>query len=300
MHYPDRIEIREVSPRDGLQGETRLVSSQDKVRLIDMLADTGVKQINATSFVSPKAVPQMADAEAVMARIERRPGIVYDASVPNLRGAQRAFESHVDALVIFVDASEGGNRSSVGRSIGESMREAEAVIAEARRRGLPVTGTVGTAFGSAYEGAIAPKQILAIAGRFAAAGATGLSLGDTSGEATPRQVSTLLSQFPDVELSLHLHDTRGLGLANVLAAMDAGVTRFDAAVGGIGGNPFIQNSSGNVCTEDLVHMCDDIGIHTGINLHALLEVNRFIEKVLGYPPPGKVARVGRSKVASSR
>lgn len=300
MRYSESVHIREVSPRDGLQGEPVPVSTADKLRLIDMLVAAGFSHINATSFVSPKAVPQMADAEAVMAGVPRRGDLVYDASVPNLRGARRALDADVDALVVFVDASEIGNQHSVRRSTEESMREATSLIGEADARGVPTVGTVATAFGSPYEGVIPPERVLALADEFVRAGAAGLALGDTTGEANPRQVADLvgrlLDRHPDVELSLHFHDTRGLALANVLAAMDAGATRFDSAVGGIGGNPFLQNASGNVCTEDLVHMCEEMGIETGIDLDALVEINRFLELTLQHPLPGKVSKVGRARV----
>lgn len=300
MHYPERIIIREVSARDGLQGEPTPIRTEDKVRLIDMLSASGVERINATSFVSPKAVPQMADAAEVMSRISRRPGVVYDASVPNLRGAQRAVEAGVDAVMVFVDASDEGNRRSVRRTTEESLAEAERLIADVCERGVPVAGTVGMAFGSPYEGRIAPERVVHMAQRMAAAGAASIALGDTTGEGSPRQVAELISAVldavPGIELGLHLHDTRGFGMANVLAAMDVGATRFDAAVGGIGGNPFLHNASGNICTEDLVHMCEEVGIATGIDLDALIEANRFLESLLGRPLPGKVAHAGRGRV----
>jgi hydroxymethylglutaryl-CoA lyase len=302
MRYPAHVHIRDVSPRDGLQGERELVSLDDKVRLIDMLSAAGFPQINATSFVSPRAVPQMADAAEVMARIARRPGVTYDVSVPNLSSARRAFDTPVDALMVFVDASDISSLRSVRRSTDDSMREAEGVIAEAPARGLPSMGTVATAFGSPYEGTVPAERVLGLARRFVDAGVNGLALGDTTGEADPAQVQTLvarlLDRFPDVPLSLHFHDTRGLALANVLAAMDAGATRFDAAVGGIGGNPFLNNAAGNVATEDLVHMCDEMGIQTGIDLDAVLDVYRFLELTLKHPLVGNVGRAGRSKSAS--
>ena len=299
MHLPDRIRIREVSPRDGLQGEPVPVATADKIRLVDMLSAAGFARINVTSFVSPRAVPQMADAEQVMAGIERRPGVVYDASVPNPRGAQRALDAGVDALVVFVDASDAGNRRSVNRSREDAEQGAVTLIGDARERGFPVVATVATAFGCPYEGVIPEERVLAMADRFVAAGATGLALGDTTGEATPRHVArlvgTLLDRHPEVELGLHFHDTRGLALANVLAAMDVGATNFDSAVGGIGGNPFLDNASGNLATEDLVHMCEEMGVETGVDLDAVIETYRFVEETVQHRLPGKVGRVGRSK-----
>jgi hydroxymethylglutaryl-CoA lyase len=302
VNRPARVKIREVSPRDGLQGEPEPVSTNDKVRLIDMLSASGVTRINATSFVSPSAVPQMADAADVMAAIIRRPGVVYDASVPNLKGALRAIDANVDAIMVFVDASDEGNRRSVRRTTDESVEEAEKLIAEARGRGIPVAGTVGTAFGSPYDEEIKPARVLGIARRFVAAGASSLALGDTTGEANPRQVAELVTsfrqEFPDLDVALHLHDTRGLAMANVLAAMDAGATSFDASVGGIGGNPFLHNTSGNVCTEDLVFMCHQMGIETGVDLDVLLEANRFLESVLHHPLPGRIGKLHRAAKAT--
>lgn len=299
MQYPERVHIREVSPRDGLQSEPTILSTQDKITLVDLLSAAGFPQVNVTSFVSPKAVPQMADAAVVMAGITRRDGVVYDASVPNMVGARRAVDAGVDAISVFVAASDQGSRSNVRRSTEESMAEAEQVIGLARSAGLGAIGTVATAFGSPYEGTIPADRVIGLARRFADAGATGVALGDTTGEATPRQVTDLVdrlrAELPGVDLSLHLHDTRGLALANVLAAMDAGATRFDAAVGGIGGSPFTRNSSGNVSTEDLLHLCEEVGVWTGVDLDRVLEAYRFLEERLGHPLPGKVGRVGRSK-----
>jgi hydroxymethylglutaryl-CoA lyase len=275
------------------------MSTSDKVALIDLLSGAGFAQINATSFVSPRAVPQMADAADVASRIRRNPAVVYDASVPNMKGAQRALESRMDALVVFVSASDAGSRSNVGRSTDDALAEAEQVIAMARAAGKRAVGTVSKAFGSAYEGVTPVDEVLRIAQRLVEAGATDLALGDTSGEAGPKQVATLvgllLGRFPDTRLALHFHDTRGLALANILAAMDAGATHFDSAVGGIGGSPFTRNSSGNVSTEDLIHMCEDLGVETGVDLDLVLEGYEFLEKKLGHPLPGRLGRVGRSK-----
>ena len=299
MRYPARIYLREVAPRDGLQSEPTHLSTDEKIALIDLLSGAGFAQINATSFVSPRAVPQMADAADVMSRIRRNPSVIYDASVPNVKGAERALASQMDSLVVFVSASDAGSRSNVGRSTDDALAEAEQVIAMARAAGKRAVGTISKAFGSAYEGVTPVAQVLRIAQRFVEAGATDLSLGDTSGEAGPKQVAAmvgqLLERFPDTPLALHFHDTRGLALANILAAMDAGATHFDSAVGGIGGSPFTRNSSGNVSTEDLIHMCEDLGVETGVDLDLVLEGYKFLEEKLGHPLPGKLGKVGRSK-----
>ncbi|WP_249019455.1 hydroxymethylglutaryl-CoA lyase [Conexibacter sp. S30A1] len=301
MNHPDSITIRDVTARDGLQGESRLVATEDKVRLLEMLGNAGFRRINATSFVSSRAVPQMADAEEVMAHLRRRSDVTYDASVPNIKGAERAIASGVDVVVVFVAASDVGNRSNVRRSTEESMSEAEAVIRRARESGIGAIGTVSTAFGSPYGDEITIDGVRAMVARFVGAGATGIALGDTSGEANPDQVhemvSQLLADLGDLELALHFHDTRGLALANVLAAMDAGAVHFDAAVGGIGGSPFTLNSGGNLAAEDLVWMCHQMRIHTGVDLDALFEIHDLLERLLGHALNSRV-RVQAQGVAS--
>jgi hydroxymethylglutaryl-CoA lyase len=289
--------VREVSPRDGLQGEPEPIATEDKIRLVDMLSAAGFKRINVTSFVSPRVVPQMADAAEVMAGITREPDVVYDATVPNLIGAQRAIEAGADAIVVFVAASEAGSRSNVKRSTEESMAAAEEAIRLARDADRQAVATVSTAFGSPYGEFIAADRVSELALRFAAAGATAIALGDTSGEANPDQVHALVArlrdELGDLELALHFHDTRGLALANALAAMDAGATHFDGAVGGIGGSPFTRNSAGNLATEDFLFMCHAMGIETGIDLDAVLDAHDFLESLLGRRLPGKVGALDR-------
>lgn len=288
-----------MSPRDGLQAETVVVETAAKARLIDMLAEAGLPQINAASFVSPKAVPQMADAAELLGMIIRRPGVVYDASVPNLRGAQRALEAKVDAVSVFVSVSDAASLRNVRCNAEQAMDHAEAVCAFAVENGLAVIGTIANAFGSPYDGPIDPSRVLSLARRFVAAGVLDIALGDTTGEASPPQVTELVGLLyesePRLRLSLHLHDTRGLALANSLAALMAGITTLDAALGGIGGSPFSANSAGNLATDDLVHLCDECGIETGVNLDALAEAYRYLESLLGHPLPGHVGQVGPSK-----
>lgn len=294
MRTPERVVIREVSPRDGLQGEPAEIGTEAKVELINLLADAGFPRINVTSFVSPKAVPRMADAAEVVAGVTRRPGLELDASVPNVRGAERALASGVDTIVVFVAASDEGNLRNVRRTTEESMTETVQVIGMARAAGRNAVGTVSMAFGSPYDEEVSPDTVVRLAGRFVEAGATGLSLGDTTGEASPHSVFDLVTrlsaEFPHVELALHLHDTRGLALANVLAAMQAGAWQFDGAIGGIGGSPFTRDSGGNLATEDLVHMCDTMGIDTGVDLGALPAINAFLEARLEHPLPGKLGQ----------
>jgi hydroxymethylglutaryl-CoA lyase len=304
MHFPERIKIREVSSRDGLQGEPKLLTTDAKIELVNILSRAGFSQINVTSFVNPARVPAMADAAEVMARIDRRPGVVYDATVPNLKGAQRAIHAGADAVVTFVAASEAANQSNVGRGTEEALRLAGQVIGAARAAGLGAIGTISSAFGSPYGEPVGEADVTRLARRLADAGATGLALGDTSGEANPRQVhdlvALLLAEFGDLELSLHLHDTRGLALANATAAMQAGAVCFDGAVGGIGGSPFTANSAGNLATEDLVEMCHRMGIATRVDQAVVLAAHRFLAAELGRPLDSKVGRLSLSEAGTSR
>lgn len=294
MKIPEKVVIREVSARDGLQSEPVEIGTAAKIELINCLADAGFPRINVTSFVSPKAVPRMADAVEVMAGVIRRPGLELDVSVPNVRGVERALATDVDTIVVFVAASDEGNLRNVRRTTEESMIETEAVIKLAREAGRQAVGTVSMAFGSPYGDIVTPDDVMRLAGRFVAAGATGLSLGDTTGEGDPSAVfsivTRLLTEFPDVDLALHLHDTRGLALANVLAAMQAGAWQFDSAIGGIGGSPFTRDAGGNLATEDLVYMCRAMGIDTGVDLDALPAINGFLERRLEHPLPGRAGQ----------
>ena len=293
MRYPSRIHLREVSPRDGLQAETTHLSTRDKVAFIDLLSDAGFPQINAVSFVSPKVMPHMADAADVMAAVTRRPGTIYDATVPNVAGVRRAIDADMPVISVFISASLADYRPD--------LASAALAVAEARANGLGVIAVVARAFGCSAEGEVPFDRVLRLARGLHEAGATEVCLGDTSGEGGPAQVARMvgatLDAFPDTPLSLHFHDTRGLGLANVLAAMDAGATRFDSAVGGIGGSPQTRNSTGNISTEDLLHLCEDAGVETGVDLDIVLEAYRFLEEKLAHPLPGRLGKFGRSKRA---
>ena len=297
MRTPTAITVREVSPRDGLQGEPVEIGTVAKVALVNRLADAGFTRINVTSFVSPKAVPRMADAAEVVAGVLRRPGLELDASVPNLQGAQRALAAGIDTIVVFVAASDEGNLRNVRRTTSESMVQTCEVIRLARAEGRKAVGTVSLAFGSPYGDEVTPDRVVELAGQFVEAGATGISLGDTTGQASPGTVQDLVgllaNAYPQVELGLHLHDTRGLALANALAAMDAGATHFDGAVGGIGGSPFTKDSGGNLATEELLHMCALMNIHTGVDLAAVLDIYDDLQTMLGHPLPGKLGQLER-------
>jgi hydroxymethylglutaryl-CoA lyase len=292
---PTRISLREVGPRDGLQNEDP-VPTEAKVALIDALSQTGVGRIEAVSFVHPRAIPQMADADQVWQQISRSDAVRYSALVPNLRGAQRALAAGFTELEAVVSASETHNRKNVNRSTGQSLDEIAQIIDLAHQAGATCQVIVATAWGCPYEGDVPVERSAAVAGRAVADGADSASFGDTTGMATPRRVRALVgtfrSRYPDVPLNLHLHNTRGTGLANVLAALDFGVTDFDASVGGLGGCPYAPGATGNIATEELVYMVEDMGIGTGVDLARLIDVAARAERIVGRQLPSQVLRAG--------
>jgi len=285
---PDRISVREVGPRDGLQNEDP-VPTDAKVALLDRLSATGVQRIEAVSFVRPSAIPQMADAEEVWKRAVRAPSVRYSALVPNLRGALRALEA-------VVSASETHNRKNVNRSTGQSLDEIAEIISLAHERGATVQVIVSTAWGCPYEGDVPVGRVTSVIGRALADGADSASFGDTTGMATPTRVRALVGAFrsahPEVALNLHFHNTRGTGLANVLAALELGVSDFDASVGGLGGCPYAPGATGNIATEELVHMVEDMGVSTGIDLEAMIAAAAEAEGIVGRTLPSQVLRAG--------
>ncbi len=293
--FPERISLREVGPRDGLQNEAPVPTSA-KVELIDALSRTGVSRIEAVSFVHPKAIPSMADAAEVWAAVDKSDAVRYSALVPNLRGAQRALDAGFREIEVVVSASQTHNRKNVNRSTEESLDEISVLLQRAHEAGATCQVIVSTAFGCPYEGDVPVQRVLDVAGRALADGADGISYGDTTGMATPGRVTALVGQtrmqFADVGLNLHFHNTRGAGLANVLAALQLGVVDYDASVGGLGGCPYAPGATGNVCTEDLVHMVEDMGIATGIDLDALLDAAREAERLVGRTLPSQVLRAG--------
>ena len=294
--WPARVEIGEVGPRDGLQNEAT-VPVADRIRLIDALSATGLPRIEAVSFVSSAAIPPMAGAGDVMAGITRRPGVTYRALVPNVRGAEMALATAVDEIEVVVSASETHNRKNVNRSVDESIVAAGELTALAHAANTPVEGIVSTAFGCPYEGDVPEARVAAIAVQLRDAGADRVSFGDTTGMATPRRVHTLLDALDargisSNTISLHFHNTRGTGLANVLAALGRGVTRFDASIGGLGGCPYAPGATGNIVTEDLVYMLEDMGIETGVDLDALIGCAQLAQDIVGRDLPGQVMRAG--------
>ena len=292
---PSAISLREVGPRDGLQNEAP-VPTEAKVELIDALSRTGVRRIEAVSFVSPKAIPQMADADEVWKQITRADEVRYSALVPNLRGAQRALDAGVTDIEVVVSASDTHNKKNVNRTTAESLDDISALIDLVHGQGRPVQVIVATAWGCPYEGDVPTERVLATAARAVTDGADGISFGDTTGMATPSRVRRLVGGFrsahPDVPLNLHFHNTRGTGLANVLTALELGVADFDASVGGLGGCPYAPGATGNVASEELVHMVEDMGVETGIDLDALIDAAATAERLVGRTLPSQVLRAG--------
>jgi len=292
---PGRISVREVGPRDGLQNEDP-VPTEAKIELIDRLSATGVSRIEAVSFVRPAAIPQMADADEVWKRITRAPAVRYSALVPNLRGAARALDSGLTEIEAVVSASDTHNRKNVNRGTAESLDDIAAIIDLAHQRGIDCQVIVATAWGCPYEGDVPVDRVIGVAGRAVADGADSISFGDTTGMATPRRVRELVGGFrlkyPDVPLNLHFHNTRGTGLANAVTALELGVADFDASVGGLGGCPYAPGATGNIATEELVHMVEDMGVATGIDLAAMIDAAADAERIIGRKLPSQVLRAG--------
>jgi hydroxymethylglutaryl-CoA lyase len=292
---PSRISLREVGPRDGLQNEDPVPASA-KIALIDQLATTGVSRIEAVSFVKAEAIPQMADADEVWAAVTKDPAIRYSALAPNLRGARRALDAGFTEVEAVVSASDTHNRKNVNRSTAQSLDEIAVMIDEAHQRSATLQVVVATAWGCPYEGDVPVERVLAVAGRAVADGADAISFGDTTGMATPSRVWDLVGSFrfrhPEVPLNLHFHNTRGTGLANVLAALELGVDDFDASVGGLGGCPYAPGASGNIATEELVYMVEDMGVGTGVDLAAMIEAAAAAERIVGRELPSQVLRAG--------
>jgi hydroxymethylglutaryl-CoA lyase len=292
---PARISVREVGPRDGLQNEDP-VPAAAKIGLIERLSRTGVTRIEAVSFVRPQAIPQMADADEVWAGVSRVASVRYSALAPNLRGARRALDAGFTEVEVVVSASDTHNRKNVNRSTAESLDDIAVIIDEAHQRGASCQVIVSTAWGCPYEGDVPVERVVAVAGRAVADGADSVSFGDTTGMATPGRVTTLVGAFrsahPEIPLNLHFHDTRGAGLANVLAALEMGVDDFDASVGGLGGCPYAPGATGNIATEELVHMVEDMGVGTGVDLAAMIDAAAYAERIVGRVLPSGVLRAG--------
>jgi hydroxymethylglutaryl-CoA lyase len=293
MGFPAEVSIREVGPRDGLQNEDP-VPTDGKIRLIDLLSGTGVRRIEAVSYVHPKAIPQMADADQVWERITKHPDVRYSALVPNTRGAQRALRGGFTEIEVVVSASDTHNRHNVNRSTEESLDDITELIKLVHDSGASAEVIIATSFGCPFEGDIDPARVAGIVDRVTSDGADRVSFGDTTGMATPRRVRDVLTSVGDrrVPLLMHFHNTRGTGLANILTALEFGITDFDASVGGLGGCPYAPGATGNVATEEVVHMLEDMGVDTGIDLDKLLLAARYAAELVGKELPSGVLRAG--------
>ena len=269
-----KLYIQDVAPRDGFQNEKQFIETQDKIDFINALSQSGFAKIEATSFTSPKAIPALRDAEAVMHQIERNPDVVYTVLVPNVRGAQRALECNVDEVNLVMSVSETHNRANLRMTREQSFEQLSDVVSVVRGSRVAVNVSLSTVFGCPMEGDINAFDVLELVGRFAALGVDGVTLCDTTGMAYPTQVGKIGREvrrlFPDLTTTLHFHNTRGMALANTLAALEAGIDRFDASLGGLGGCPYAPGASGNVCTEELVHMLELMGYDTGVDLARIL------------------------------
>ncbi|MEW5912763.1 MAG: hydroxymethylglutaryl-CoA lyase [Thermodesulfobacteriota bacterium] len=297
MEQREQVTIYEVGPRDGLQFESHFFPTEQKIELINLLSASGLKKIEATSFVHPKAVPQLKDAAEVMARIDKRPGVTYSVLVPNLKGCQAALASSADEFTLFVSASPTHNRKNVGMSIADSLAGFPEIARLAQGSGRSLRGYVITAFGCPYEGVVSLDNVRRIMDVYARIGVSEASLGDTTGMANPPQVQRLVAElkrgYPEMSLAAHFHNSRGTGLVNTYAAYEAGIRVFDSSIGGLGGCPFAQGAAGNVPTEDTVSLCEEMVLDTGVDFDKLLQAAALVREVLGRDLPSGTSRVGR-------
>jgi hydroxymethylglutaryl-CoA lyase len=299
MTLPARVTVVEVGPRDGLQNEPASIATADKIAFVDRLSDAGYSTIEVSAFVSPKWVPQMADAAEVFGGIHRRGDTRYTALVPNLAGLERAMAAKVDDVAVFAAASESFSRRNINQSISESLEQYRGVCARAREAGIPVRGYVSTAFGCPFEGVVDPQAVADVSHALVEMGAYEVAISDTIGIAHPGQVAGVVEavagRIPLARIALHFHDTRGTGLANVLTALQLGIATFDASAGGLGGCPYAPGATGNLATEDLLYMLNGLGIHTGVSLDKVLEASRFIEQKIGHPLASRYAAAVKNR-----
>lgn len=297
---PPRVIVTDVVCRDGFQDEPRLVPTEEKLRVIKGLVRAGVTSIEATSFVHPKVVPQMADADQVVAQAPRNGGVTYSALLPNLKGAQRALAAGIDEIHLVVSASDSHNRANLNRTTHESLNQLADVSKYVHREdpGVILVGTIATSFGCPFEGHVPLNRLYSVIEHFVSMGIELITLADTTGIANPQQVGRTVSavkeRFPQLEWALHLHNTRGMGLANMFAGLQLGVTRFDASLGGLGGCPFAPGATGNIATEDVVHMLHEMGVATGIDLDALMAEARRLPGIVGHEVESFVIKGGKA------
>jgi hydroxymethylglutaryl-CoA lyase len=293
-HLPADVTIYEVGPRDGLQNEARMIPTDDKIMFIDALTDTGLRAIEITSFVNPRWIPQLADGAEVSRRIRRRPEVVYSALVPNRQGLDAAIGAGMREVAVFMSASETHNKKNVNKTIAATLAAFRDTVPPALAAGLKVRAYVSTVYGCPYEGAVDPARAVELCRELRALGCYQVSLGDTIGVANPRQVrdvlSRVLAEIPAAEVAVHFHDTRGTALANILVAVEMGITTVDSALGGLGGCPYAPGASGNVATEDVIYMLEGMGVHTGVDLDKLVLASRLASTLVGHEMPSKFYR----------
>ncbi|MGM8212306.1 hydroxymethylglutaryl-CoA lyase [Virgibacillus sp. W0430] len=289
--WPTEVRIKEVGPRDGLQNEQNWVHTHDKVAWINMLSDSGVSEIEYSSFVHPKWIPALSDAREVGKRIKRNPNVRYSALVPNMKGLEHALEAGIDGASIFMSASDSHNKGNINKSIADTYSILKEVIDEAKSAGKHVTGYISTVFDCPFEGKVTPTQVLRICEKLYSLGVDDLSLGDTIGTAVPSQVENLLEvllkYYPQEKMIMHFHDTRGMAIANIMTSMEYGITRFDSSVGGLGGCPYAPGAAGNVATNDVLYLLHGMGVKTGIDEKKVKEAGFYIQKKLGKQLPSK-------------
>ncbi len=297
MNLPKRVTIVEVGPRDGFQNEKKFIPTDRKIEIINALARTGLCIIQATSFVHPKAVPNLADAEEVMKRIDRPPGVLYTVLAPNAKGVQRALAFKPAKIILMMSVSESHNRANGKRTIEESLRDFETLVPIILEAGVKPVGGMACTFGCPFEGKISMAQVERVVDSYIAMGIKEVGLSDTIGSANPKRVydlsSRMLDRYPQIGWHTHFHNTRDLALANILAAMQAGLTEFDSAIGGLGGCPYAPNASGNVSTEDLVNMMNEMGVETGIDLDALLAASEMVTRIIPHPLSSAISQAGK-------
>jgi len=299
-----KVKVVEVGPRDGLQNEVKPISTEDKVVFIDMLGEAGFSSVEVTSFVRPDRIPQLADAQAVYEGIQKRSGVEYTALVPNRKGLDNALAAGVKSIAVFTGATEGFTQSNINMTIEQSLARFEDVVAVALSENISVRAYLSVCFGCPYEGNVEPQKVVEIASRLIDMGCGELSIGDTTGVGVPDQVEEIVSLLGTVipleKIALHLHDTRGTALANVMAAMKLGVSTFDSSAAGLGGCPYAPGAPGNLATEDLLYMLHGMGVETGIDLDKVVEASAYVSKALGFVPPGRYYRAAISKDRSER
>ena len=297
------VKVTEVGPRDGFQSEKTILKTEYKIDIINNLIEAGFPRIEVSSFVSPKAIPQLADAESILSKVNRSSKTTLAALVPNSRGALRAVEAKLDEIVVFLSASESHNKKNVNRSVDESLQGFREIADIAGKNNIPIQGDIATAFGCPFEGNISPKKLADISKEYKQMGFKGVTLGDTTGMATPvvvkEAIKSIRDNVPGFDITLHFHNTRGVGLANVMTGLNEGITDYESCFGGMGGCPFAPNATGNICSEDLIYLLHEMGIKTGIDLDKIISVAKKVENLVGHKLPGQVMRAGHRLLSYS-